>query len=79
MVNEKILKELENIFRNVLEDENLMIHEDVKVSDIKGWDSLSHINIIDEIEKYFNVHFSIGEIVVLKTVGDIVKLIEAKI
>ncbi len=79
MVNEKILKELENIFRNVLEDENLMIHEDVKVSDIKGWDSLSHINIIDEIEKYFNIHFSIGEIVVLKTVGDIVKLIEAKI
>ena len=75
----QIIKTLEDIFKDVLEEENLIITEDMEVSDINGWDSLSQINIIDEIEKRFNIHFSIGEIVVLKTIDDIIKLIETKL
>ncbi len=79
MEKTQILKTLEDVFKDVLEEENLTITEDMEVSDIKGWDSLSQINIIDEIEKRFNIHFSIGEIVVLKTIDDIIKLIETKL
>lgn len=79
MEKEKILKELEEIFKSVLEEKDLKITEDMKTSDIKGWDSLSHINLIEEVEKHFKVHFSIGEIVVLKTISDLIKLIKQKI
>ncbi len=79
MEKKLIIKELEQIFRTVLEEEDLIITENMETSEIKGWDSLSHINIIEEIEKHFNIHLTIGEIVVLKTVDDMVKLIQSKI
>lgn len=79
MEKEKILKDLEEIAKKVLEDENLTLREDMSTSDIKGWDSLSQINIIEKIETFFNVRFSIGEIVVIKTIGDFIELIQNKI
>ncbi len=79
MEKEQIIKELEQIFKSVLEEDDLTISEDMETSDIQGWDSLAHINIIEEIEKHFNIHIAVGEIVVLKTIGDMVKLIQSKI
>ena len=79
MEKEEILKDLEKIFKNVLEDESITITGDMNAEDIKGWDSLSHINIIEEVEKHFKVHFSIGEIVVLKTISNLINLIQQKI
>lgn len=75
----QILKDLEKIFKSVLEEEDLTITEDLVTEDVQGWDSLAQINLIEEIEKHFNVHFDIGEIVVLKTIGDMVDLIKSKI
>ena len=79
MEKEQILKDLEKIFRSVLEDEYLTITEDLVTEEVQGWDSLAQINLLEEIEKHFNIHFAIGEIVVLKTIGDMVKLIQSKI
>ena len=79
MEKEQILKDLEKIFRSVLEDEDLTITEDLVTEEVQGWDSLAQINLLEEIEKHFNIHFAIGEIVVLNTIGDMVKLIQSKI
>ena len=79
MEKEQILKDLEKIFRSVLEDEDLTITEDLVTEEVQGWDSLAQINLLEEIEKHFNIHFAIGEIFVLKTIGDMVKLIQSKI
>lgn len=79
MDKNEIFQKLQQIFREVLENDNLTIYENTKTSTIKGWDSLSHINIIRQIEKTFDIHFSIGEIVVLKTISDLIKLIQQKI
>lgn len=78
MEKEQILKELENVFKSALE-EDIKLDENMKISDIQGWDSLAHINVIEGIEKHFNIHLKVGEIVVLKTVDDIIKLIEKKL
>ena len=48
MEKEQIIKELEQIFKSVLEEDDLTISEDMETSDIQGWDSLAHINIIEE-------------------------------
>lgn len=74
-----ILEKLQQIFRDVIETEDLIIEESMNMTDVKGWDSLSHINVIDEIEKEFNIHLSIGEIVTLKTISDMIVLIQNKL
>ena len=79
MEKEQIIKELEQIFKSVLEEDDLTISEDMETSDIQGWDSLAHINIIEEKEENFHIHIAVGEIVVLQTIGDMVKLIQSKI
>ena len=79
MEKTEIMEKLKEIIKNVLvENNNLVIDENTKATDIKGWDSLSHINIMRDIEKVFSVHFSIGEIVTLRTISDIIKIIEQK-
>ena len=79
MTNEQIFNELELIFIKILDFKVLNINTETKLSDIKGWDSLSHINIIEEIESKFNVNFSVGEIVTLNTISDLIKLIQSKL
>lgn len=79
MTQEQILKELEQIFRSILKNKMLGITTESKLSDIKGWDSLSNIYIIEEIETRFNVELYAGEVVVLKTIKDLVQLIQSKL
>lgn len=80
MEKTEILQKLEGIIKNLIRDNSdFVIDENTKTSNIKGWDSFSHINIIREIEKTFNVRFSIGEVVTIKTISDIIKLIEQKV
>jgi acyl carrier protein len=79
MTKEQIFKELELIFIKILDFKVSNINTETKLSDIKGWDSLSHINIIEEIESKFNVNFSVGEIVTLNTISDLIKLIQSKL
>ena len=50
-----IIKKLGGIFKDVFDDENLMISNDTTADDIDDWDSLAHINLIVAIEKDFNI------------------------
>ncbi len=79
MTQEQILNELEQIFKKVLKKQMLNITIENKLSDIKGWDSLSNIDIVEEIETKFNIELFAGEIVVLKTIADLVQLIQSKL
>lgn len=79
MEREQILIDLTKILEDVLETQNINLMETTKAADISGWDSLAHINLIEEIENYYNIKFSLGEIVTIKNVGDLITLIKQKI
>ncbi|MDA7544117.1 acyl carrier protein [Alphaproteobacteria bacterium] len=70
-----IIKSLEVIFRDVFDDEDLLIYPDSTANDIDGWDSLAHIRLILEIEKRFSLHFKASEIEKLENVGQMAELI----
>ena len=70
---------LEKIFRKVLKEPNLVLHKDLNASDVNGWDSLTHIQLITEIEKVYKVKFALGELGSMKNVGDLITALEAKI
>ena len=74
-----ILNKLQEIFRDVFDDETIILKNETTQDDIEDWDSLAQINIIVAIKKDFKIDFSMEEIGKLKNVGEIVKKIEEKL
>jgi acyl carrier protein len=71
-------KRLQEIFRDVFDDEELIITEEMTATDIEDWDSLAQINLIVAIEKEFRIKFTLEEISELKNIGEMLKLINSK-
>ena len=74
-----ILDRLQDIFREIFDDDTLVIDRETSAEHIDDWDSLNHINLIVAIEKEFQIKFKLGELQSLKDVGDTIDLILAKL
>ena len=74
----EIVTELNGIFRQVFDDDAIVITRETTSSDIDGWDSLSHMNLVIAVEMAFKVKFALGELQTLKNVGDMIDLIARK-
>lgn len=79
MNKEQILEKLQEIVRDVLDEEDIVLKEDTVPEDIDGWDSLAHISILAEIQDTMDVTFQLDEIINLKSVGAIVDAIAEKL
>lgn len=79
MQKEEILKGVQDVFIDVLEDDNIVLNYNTTADEITGWDSLNHIVLIVEIEKEFNFKFKLEEIQSFKNVGEICESIYNKI
>jgi acyl carrier protein len=66
------------IFRDVFNDDALVVAEDMTAAEVPTWDSLSNINMIIAVEKAFGVKFSIKDVRNLKNVGELLDLIKRK-
>ncbi len=66
------------ILRDVLDNKDLIIQDNTCARDVEGWDSLAHISIIVAIENEFRIKFNLAELKQLKTVNDLMVLIEGK-
>ena len=71
MNREEVLKQLQSIFRDFLKKDNVCIDESSTSKDVDGWDSLTHMQIIAQIEKHFRVRFNFREVIKFKNVGDL--------
>lgn len=74
-----IKEELQEIFREVFFDDTIELFDEMTSDDVEDWDSLSHISLISEIEKHFNIEFTTDEIMHTKNVGEFIKIIEIKV
>jgi len=79
MKREDIFKDLEEIFRDVFDDENIELFDETTAADIEDWDSLEQINLIVAIERKYNIKYNIVEVGELKNVGDMVDSILKRI
>ena len=75
----EILQQIEAIFKDVLDDENIVLTETTTADDVEGWDSLTHIQLIVAIEKHFKIKFSSKEILSWKNVGEMLDAIFSKL
>jgi acyl carrier protein len=71
------MTQLNDIFRDVFEDDELEVTRETTANDVEGWDSLMHVTLIINVEKVFGVQFTSSEISALKKVGDLEDLIHS--
>lgn len=74
-----VFEQLQEIFREAFDDEDLVITPEMTAKDIEDWDSLMQIQLIVAAEHRFGVRFTTQEMSGLKNVGDFAKVIEGKI
>lgn len=79
MEKEQILKDVNEIFCDVLDNEDITIDYNTSAPDIEEWDSLSHIQLVVAIEKHFKVRFTASEISGWGNVGEMISSLDKKL
>ena len=72
------LESLEPVFRTVFDDPAITLTRSMTANDIEEWDSLSHMNLVIAVELTYKIKFALGELQILKNVGDMLDLINKK-
>lgn len=75
MNREEIFEKLNEIFREVFEDDSIVVTDSTSSADIEDWDSLTHITLISEVEDAFDIKFSMKDVIGMKNVGEMVDII----
>lgn len=73
------LGDLNEIFRQVFDDNSLNITRETTANDIEDWDSLTHMNLVVTIEKLLKIKFALGELQSLENVGQMFDMINVKL
>ncbi len=70
MTKSDILEQMSGIFKDVLENDTIVVKEETTGDDVEEWDSLTHLQIVMAIEKHFKIKFTSSEIINFDNVGD---------
>lgn len=78
MERTEILNEVQDIFRDILDNEEIELSDTTTADDVEEWDSLTHIQLIVAIEKHFKIKFTSKEILSWNNVGEMIDCIASK-
>ena len=76
---DNMLEDLQPVFRDILDQPDLVLTRESNANNVEDWDSLAHINLVTSIEKRYKIKFGLGELQELKNVGDMIDLIKVKL
>ena len=79
MDRKEILTQVQDIFRDELDLNDLILNDETTADDVEEWDSLSHIQLIVAIEKHFGLKFTSREIMSWANVGEMIDCIQKKV
>ena len=75
---DEVIKQVNDIFIDVLDDDDIILSRETTANDIEEWDSLNHIQLVVAIEKHFKIKFTSSEIQNFKDVGEMCDVIATK-
>lgn len=79
MDKEKIMSDITTIIATVLNRSSLILNEDSSAKDVDGWNSLTNMQIISDVEAHFQIKFKLREIIRMKNVGELCETISSKL
>jgi len=79
MEKQQLLKTVNEIFIHVLDNPAIVLQENTTADEIAEWDSLTHIQLVYAIEKYFKIRFSTAEITRWKNIGELCSSIAGRL
>ena len=79
MKRDDILAKVQEVFRDELEVEDLVLTDETTADDVEEWDSLSHVQLVVALAKAFGIKFTSREILSWDNVGDLVDCISKKV
>lgn len=71
-----MINEIQLIFQDIFDDENISIDRKTSAKDIDKWDSLNNIKLIIMIEQKYKIRFSPSDITNIPNVGSLIDLIQ---
>ena len=78
MQRNQLLVQINKVFIEILDNDQIELSEQTVSDDIAEWDSLTHIQLVVAIEKYFSIRFTSKEIQSWKNVGEMINCIQSK-
>lgn len=79
MGREEVFARLNEVFRDVFDDDSIVVTDTTTADDIEEWDSLEHINLIAAVEQEFGMKFNMGQVVSMKNVGEMADIILSQV
>ena len=78
-MNGQQLEKLTDIFRTLFNDPGLVLRDGLVATDVPGWDSFNHVNLMIIIEQEFGVKFTNEEVVKMQNVADLKNVLKGKL
>jgi acyl carrier protein len=79
MDEKEVVQKMNAVFQEVFDNQALEIFDSMTSSDVVGWDSFSHINLITALEIDFDIEFNQQEAFGFKTVSELKNAITKKV
>ncbi|MCL6294979.1 acyl carrier protein [Jejuia spongiicola] len=79
MSREEILVKATQAFSTILEHSNFNLTDTTTAEDVDGWESITHMMIISEVEKKFSIKFKLMDLMEMANVGDLLDAIESEL
>jgi len=74
----ELRERLEEVFRQIFDDDTLALTDETTAQDITGWDSVRHINLMFGIEEAFGIRFNGNELAEMKNIGELQQFLADK-
>ena len=75
MTRDEAYERLTKVFRDVFDDEDIVLCDETTSDDIEDWDSFEHINLVVAVEDEFSFKIPMGKVITMKNVGEMVDII----
>ncbi len=75
MTREEVYERLNKVFREVFDDDSIIVQDSTTSDDIEDWDSFEHINLVVAVENEFSFKIPMGKVVTMKNVGEMADII----
>jgi acyl carrier protein len=74
----EILSKINELMRDVFDEDDLVATDAMTAEDVADWDSTNHVRLMVAIEEVFKIRFATDEITAPENVGELVDLVASK-